>query len=275
MRGEFLDINGARLYYYAAGTRGAGEPIVLLHGFPTSGHLWNEVVPLLPAGHRVVVLDLLGFGRSDPPSFGRNAVDLRSHADRLIAVLDYLRIDVACLAGHDVGGAIAQSVAVRQPKRVSRLALVNSAAFDAWPPSTVKLARAAIPVIRHLPPSWILFFARAIMLRGYTDHERGARDVDLFLRPFGDRDGRGALMTHLRALECSETEALAPRLKDVACPTSIVWGARDPFLEVEVGERLRAAIPASTLDVIPRGRHYLPLEEPHRIAGAIQSLLRR
>ena len=67
MRGEFVDVGGARLYYYAAGSRGAGEPIVLIHGFPTSSHLWRDVVPLLPTGRRVVVLDLLGYGRSDPP----------------------------------------------------------------------------------------------------------------------------------------------------------------------------------------------------------------
>src|SRR5262249_10214414 len=119
MRGEFLDVDGARIYYYAAGSRGAGEPVVLLHGFPTSGHLWTSVVPLLPEGHRVVVLDLLGYGRSDPPA--THPVDVRSHAERLVKVLDQLRINFACIVGHDVGGGIAQSLAVRHPQRVSRL----------------------------------------------------------------------------------------------------------------------------------------------------------
>ena len=50
MRGEFLDLSGARLYYYAAGTRGVGVPVVFVHGFPTSSHLWSEVVPLMPNG---------------------------------------------------------------------------------------------------------------------------------------------------------------------------------------------------------------------------------
>jgi pimeloyl-ACP methyl ester carboxylesterase len=95
VRGEFLDLGGVRLYYYAAGSRGAGEPIVLVHGFPTSGHLWSDVVPLLPEGHRVVVLDLLGFGRSDPPR--GHAVDIRAHAERLVAVLDHLGINYACV----------------------------------------------------------------------------------------------------------------------------------------------------------------------------------
>ena len=90
VRGEFIDLDGARLYYYAAGTRGAGEPVVFLHGFPTSGHLWSDVIPLMPAGHRLVVLDLLGYGRSDPPD-GR-PLTLRAHAERVVALLDALGI---------------------------------------------------------------------------------------------------------------------------------------------------------------------------------------
>jgi pimeloyl-ACP methyl ester carboxylesterase len=273
MRGEFLDVNGVRLYYYAAGSRGAGEPIVLLHGFPTSGHLWNGVVPLLPSGHRVVVLDLLGYGRSDPAHSA--GVDLRAHADRLVAVLDLLGINFACLVGHDLGGGIAQFVAVRHPHRVSRLCLVESVAFDGWPARAVRLARAMVPLTRHLPPSWILSVVRADLLRGYLDHERGSHDIDLYLRPFAEAEGREALMTHLRALDPAETQALAPRLKDIVAPTSIVWGADDPFLPVSLGDRLKSAIPGSTLDVVPNGRHFVPVESAHRVADAITQLLLR
>src|SRR5918999_3842655 len=154
MRGEFVDLDGARLYYYAAGTRGAGEPVVLIHGFPTSGHLWGELVPLVPSGHRVVVVDLLGYGRSDRPRAGR--VTLRAHADRTIELFDVLGIDRACVVGHDVGGGVAQSMAVRYPERVSRLCLIDSVAFGGWPGREVRLARAVLPVARHLPPAWLI-----------------------------------------------------------------------------------------------------------------------
>lgn len=273
MRGEFLDLNGARLYYYAAGTRGAGEPIVLLHGFPTSGHLWSDVVPLLPAGHRVVVLDLLGFGRSDPP--GRLGVDLRSHADRLVTVLDHLGINFACVVGHDVGGGVAQLVAVRHPHRVSRLCLVSSVAFDAWPAREVKLARAMLPLTRHLPAAWIHSVVRADLLRGYVDHDRGAREIELYLRPFLDSSGRNALLSHLLALDNAETTALASRLKDIVCPVAIVWGDEDPFLPISVAERLRGAIPGATLVTVPGGRHFLPEESASTVAAAITGLLAR
>lgn len=271
MRGEFLDLNGVRLYYYAAGSRGAGEPIVLLHGFPTSAHLWSDVVPLLPAGHRVVVLDLLGFGRSDPPTSA--AVDIRAHADRVVAVLDKLGINFACIVGHDVGGGVAQSVAVRHPHRVSKLCLIDSVAFDAWPTKAVKLARAMLPLTRHLPASWIAQIVRAELLRGFVDPDKGAHDVDLYLRPFSDSNGRDALLAHLTALDVTETMAVGARLKDVVSPTAIVWGERDPFLPVALAHRLHGVIAGSTLEIVPGARHFLPEESAHAVAAAISRLL--
>src|SRR3954468_7805051 len=105
MRGEFIDLGGERLYYYAAGSRGSGDPIVLIHGFPASSHVWLEVVPKLPQGHRVLVVDLLGFGRSD----STRAADysIRGHGGRIIRLLDSLRIERALVVGHDTGGTIA------------------------------------------------------------------------------------------------------------------------------------------------------------------------
>jgi len=273
MRGEFLDVDGARIYYYAAGTRGAGEPVVLVHGFPTSGHLWTGVVPLLPEGHRVVVTDLLGFGRSDPP--GSHAVDIRGHADRLVKVLDQLGINFACVVGHDVGGGIAQCLAVRHPQRVSRLCLIDSVAFDAWPAREVKLARAMLPLTRHLPPSWILSVVRADLLRGYADQDRGTHAIDLYLRAFAGPGGRDALVTHLTALDSAETQAIAPRLRNVVCPTALLWGDHDPFLPVEVGQRLADSIPGATIDVIAGARHFVPEESPSQVAAAVAKLLAR
>lgn len=273
MRGEFVDLDGVRLYYYAAGTRGAGEPVVFLHGFPTSGHLWSDVVPLVPAGHRVVTVDLLGYGRSDRPS-GR-PVTIRGHADRTIALLDNLGINYACIVGHDIGGGIAQSMAVRYPQRVSRLLLVNSVAFAEWPTRNVKLARAMLPLTRHLPATWLLSILRTDLLRGYQDHDRGARSIELYVRPFGGVEGRDAFMEHLLALDSSETASLAPRLKDIVAPTAIVWGRYDPFLPMALGQRLHETIPGATLEVVPNGSHFTPEDAPARVGDVLADLLSR
>lgn len=273
MRGEFIDIDGARLYYYAAGTRGAGEPLLLVHGFPTSSHLWAGLVRLAPPGHRVVVVDLLGFGRSDRPA-GRD-VSLRGHAARLVGLLDALKINYACVVGHDIGGGIAQAMALRAPARVSRLCLIDSVAYDGWPPREVRLARAMLPLTRHLPATWLLSILRTDLIRGYADAERGAHSIERYVHPFASPDGREALIAHLGSLDAAETTAMAPRLAEIVVPTAVVWGANDPFLPVALGRRLHEAIAGSTFDIVPDARHFVPEEAPKRLAQLVTALLDR
>lgn len=273
MRGEFIDVGGARMYYYAAGTRGAGDPIVLIHGFPTSGHLWADVVPHLPDGHRVIVLDLLGYGRSDPPR--EHPVSIRAHAERVVGMLDLLGVNYACVAGHDIGGAVALTMAVRHPQRVSSLGLVSCAAFDAWPTREVKVARAMLPLTRHLPPTWLLSVLRADLQRGYTDSDRARRSIDRYIRPFADAEGRDAFFRHLVELDPADTDALTPRLKDLVQPTAILWGRHDPFLPLGIARRLHETIPGSTLDIIEDGCHFIPEEAPQRVAEVIGGLAGR
>jgi pimeloyl-ACP methyl ester carboxylesterase len=273
MRGEFIDLGGARLYYYAAGTRGAGEPVLFVHGFPTSSHLWRDVVPLVPEGHRVVVVDLLGFGRSDQP-LGRD-VSIRGHAERLVQLLDALRIERAAVVGHDVGGGIAQHLAIRHPTRVSRLCLVDSIGFDDWPTRDVKMAKASLPLTRHLPATWITGIVSSDLQRGYAEQERGHHSIEQYLRPFSTPEGRDVLVEHLLALDPQETVKLALRLKDIVAPTALAWGAHDPFLTPALARRLHEAIPGSTLDIIPDVRHFTPEEAPETLAGILRGLLER
>lgn len=273
MRGEFVDVGGARLYYYAAGSRGAGEPVVFIHGFPTSSHLWCDVVPCMPEGHRVVVPDLLGYGRSDRPE--EHDVSIKGHAERILALLDTLRISYASIVGHDVGGGIAQYLAIKHPTRVARLALIDSVAFDDWPTRNVKLAKASLPLTRHLPATWILSILRSDLQRGYTDQDRGARSVDIYIRPFSAAKGRDVLVEHMLSLDPADTEALTPRLKDIVAPTAIIWGAHDPFLPTSIAKRLHEAIPGSTLDIIPDVRHFTPEEAPETIAKILSQWLDR
>jgi pimeloyl-ACP methyl ester carboxylesterase len=273
VRGEFIDLDGARLYYYAAGTRGAGEPVVFLHGFPTSGHLWTDVIPLMPPGHRLVVLDLLGYGRSDPPN-GR-PLTLRAHAARVVGLLDALGIGEACIVGHDLGGGVAQAMAIHAATRVSRLALVDSVGFTGWPKRDVRAARALLRLTGRVAPGWVLSVLRADLERGYEDASHGAHSIDRFIRPFASVEGRDAFMQHLRALDARETRAMAPQLAEIAAPTAVIWGAHDPFLPLKIGKRLAAAIPGATLEIVQGARHFTPEDAPRPIADAIAALLER
>jgi pimeloyl-ACP methyl ester carboxylesterase len=268
MRGEFVDLSGARIYYYAAGTRGAGNPVVLIHGFPTSSHLWTDVVPLMPAGHRIVVLDLLGYGRSDRP-LGR-PVDIPAHAARVISLLDELRIERACIVGHGMGGGIAQWMVLKNPERVSHLGLIDSVPLDGGESIHAGLTRAAMPLLTLLPPTALLSLLRRDLLRGYEDTARATHSVDLYLRPFAGTEGRDALRAHLRGGRVPA----GVRLSEVRTPTALVWGENDRAIPLEVGSRLRDAIPTARLDVVPGARHFTPEEAPREIAEAISELLR-
>lgn len=273
MRGEFVDVDGARLYYYAAGSRGIGEPVVFVHGFATSGHLWSDVVSLMPAGRRLLVLDLLGHGRSDPSA--TRSLSLLAHAERLVGLLDALGVVSACVIGHGVGGGIAQSLAVNFPTRVTRLALIASIAFDRWPTRDLAIARATLAVVRRLPPSWLLSMVRSELERGYSDSARATHSIDRYVRPFTTVDGHASLLRHIAALDVRETDLLGSRLHEITAPTSVVWGAEDPFLTVALGRRIAEAIPGATLDVVSGARHFVPEEAPRRVAEALTDLLAR
>lgn len=273
MRGEFVDVGGTRLYYYAAGTRGAGDPVVFLHGFPTSGHLWGDVVALMPAGHRLVVADLLGYGRSDPP--GTHALSLYAHAERVIGLMDALGIGRACIVGHELGGGIAQSLAVHWPARVSHLALIDSVGFSQWPRRDVRAAKLFLPLVRHLPTNWLLPIVRADLERGYYDALRATHSIDRYQRPFNSDEGRRSFLQHLAALDAGETMQLSARLGEITAPTAVIWGESDPFLPLSLGARLAAAIPGATFDIAPDSRHYTPEDAPRVIADVLAGLLRR
>jgi len=273
VRGEFIDLDGVRLYYYAAGTRGVGEPVVFLHGFPTSGHLWTDVIPLMPAGHRLVVIDLLGYGRSDPPH-GRS-LTLRAHAERVVALMDALGIQQACIAGHDLGGGVAQALAIDFPARVTRLALIDSVAFTGWPTRDVRLARTLLRVTGKVPPRWVLAVLRADLERGYTDASRAVHSIDRYLRPFTSDEGRSVFMQHLRALDARETRVMSQRLSEIAAPTAVIWGASDPFLSLKLGRRLASAIPGATLEIVPGVRHFTPEDAPRPVADGIAAVVGR
>lgn len=103
---------------------GGGPPVVLLHGWPMTGHAWRFVAPALAAaGRRVLVPDLPGQGGSDPASQGYDTVAV---AGDVLAALDALGLGRFALAGHDVGGMVALSLALLHPERVTALCCVET-----------------------------------------------------------------------------------------------------------------------------------------------------
>ena len=284
MRGEFVDLAGVRVYCYAFGSRGVGEPIVLVHGAFTSSHLWQDVLPRLPKGHRVLVLDLLGHGRSDPP--GRVSMTIAAHAARLSQLLDVMGVPVASLVGHGLGAAVVARVAQCLPTRVARLALVNPAMLAATPRDAVVNARvsrvaALVPLWRRLSPGWVSSAIHAAMLPAYAHRDNGARSLDQYLKSFRTRDGRDAACAQLRALGHSRNDA-APALvpNTLQCPVTLALGTLDPWLSEMRTARLVTALNAATNGTVVVERmqgvaQVAPEEAPDRLGTLVAELLAR
>lgn len=273
MRGEFVDVGGARVYYYAAGTRGAGDPVVLIHGFPMASRLWSEFVPEFAAGHRLIVVDLPGFGRSDPPSAARNGCG--AHAAAIHALLDDLQVERAFIVGHGMGGGVAQAFAVQWPTRVAGLVLVSSAGFGVKPRGMARLARALGPLARHTPPALLAGLVHGSVRHGFADPDRSHLTLDTCLRNFTTPSGRDALASHLTTMRYCDTASWSTRLAEIDVPAAVVWGAEDPFYPVALGQRLHESLKGSSFTVIPGAAHFVPEDSPDALRRAIEPLILR
>ncbi len=270
MRGEFVDVGGRRLYYYAAGTRGAGAPVVLIHGFPTSSRLWHAVARDFPEGHRLIVLDLPGFGRSEPPA--DEEPTCASHARALHALLDNLGVSRAYVVGHGLGGGVAQAFAVQWPERVAGLALISSAGFGLRP-RVARLAHALGPLPPRAPPRRHAGRGAGAVRRGFVDPDRAHLTLDTGLRPFASGTGREQLAAQLAAQRRCDTQAWSARLGELDLPATVIWGAEDPFYPVALGQRLHEALRGSSFEIIPGAAHFVPEDQPDALRRALERLL--
>jgi 2-hydroxymuconate-semialdehyde hydrolase len=262
-------VDGLEIAFRRAGD---GHPIVLLHGIPTSSRVWDSVGAELATGFDVIAPDMLGYGESAKP--GDRDVSMAAQAVLVPRLLDALGVDRALVVGHDLGGAVAQLLAVDARERVSGLGLIDSVSFDSWPIARMRMLRTmAPPFATRWPRAWFRWFE--LTMRPYV---RGGAAREAFAASLGawsaDSAGAEAFMRNARAMDPRITQEVAPRLAEVEVPAHVVWGRRDPFQKVRWAERLRAAIPGATLTVLDGG-HFLPWDRPAEVAGEIRDLAAR
>jgi len=117
-----VDVDGVGIEYEVTGE---GRPVVLLHGFPDSGRLWRNQVPVLAsAGFKVIVPDLRGYGRSDKPA-AVESYSIPYLAGDVVAILDALGVERAHVVGHDWGAALAWALGSLLPDRVDHLTALS------------------------------------------------------------------------------------------------------------------------------------------------------
>lgn len=252
---------------------GKGKPIVLIHGLGASSYTWRKVVPELAKTHRVIAIDLKGFGQSDKPLDARYSI-----FDQARLIEDYLRrnkIRNATLIGHSFGGGVALAVAMDQmnaaSRNIDRLVLIDSIAYRQPMPFFFQLLR--IPVVGELGMSLIppeVQMARAMSIAYYKDDKVQQDAVANYASALHSEGGRHALLYTINSLDPDQADEFSKRYKDFTLPALVLWCDHDRIVPISVGKRLVQDLPNARIKVIEDCGHIPHEEQPEATLHELQ-----
>lgn len=269
---RFMRVQGMDVHYRDEGNAQHTEPVVLLHGTGSSLHTWEPCVRSLKKDHRIITLDLPGFGLTGPNPQRVYSSDF--YVAFIEAFLRQVGVDRCVIGGNSLGGGIAWHFAYTHPRQVAKLILIDAAGYPTVSQSRpIAFSLAKIPVIKHAL-NRITPYPLAIksIKNVYAHPERVTDSVvnryyELFLRE-GNRQAFVDRMAHVSTTEQTH------RLREIGIPTLILWGAEDRLIPLENAYRFHEDLPNDTLIVISDAGH-VPMEEaPESTVAAIQGFLR-
>jgi pimeloyl-ACP methyl ester carboxylesterase len=262
-----------RVHYYAGGS---GSPVVLVHGLGGRAEDWAALMPqLVRDHHRVYVLDLPGYGRSDWPA--NAAYSIPEQTALVEAFLDNRKLARADLAGWSMGGWLAMRLALDQPQRIRRLVIFDSAGTRfplAWDTSIFEPDTPA--KLRTLDD---------LLMAGPAPHVPAFIQRDIFR--FVGRHG-WVVRRNMESL-LTGADLLDGKLGALRMPMLIVWGKQDRLIPVSVGEQIHRDVPQSEFVVVDGCGHLAPgqcaaqigpvfkgfLDDPSPIAGQRAEILKK
>jgi pimeloyl-ACP methyl ester carboxylesterase len=264
----FTTIDGVRVHYQEAGDEDA-PPMILIHGFISSNLVWNETfLPLAQAGFRVIAPDLPGYGYSDKPRDGEYTIADQARA--VLGLMDQLGIDKATIVGASYGGAVAATIALDFPERVTNLVLVGAVTNDEVKKKLL-LRLVRVPVIGDLATP--LFLGSRWILRKRTEEVYRRLGYPLDERKLEARHHLLATANTHRAMIRTVRRWSADRISREASlirqPTLLIWGEEDTHIPVSDAFRLRDAIPNSRLIIFRRCGHLPPTEFPEKFVEVV------
>ncbi len=248
---KYAAVDGAHVRYL---DKGQGPPVVLLHGFASSLETWDLVVPELARTHRVIAVDLKGFGWSDRPEGDYSPA---AEARLVIKLLDQLGVKRAAFVGHSWGSSVTLALALAAPERVSRIALYDAWVYEAQLPTTFLMARA--DGLGELLFS--LFYDQRsderIALAFYNKELVTEPLVEAVELSQGRPGTTAAALAAVRGQRFTEQEA---RYRTIDKPVLLLWGREDVVTTLKFGERLARDLPHARLVVYPQCGHFPMLE---------------
>jgi pimeloyl-ACP methyl ester carboxylesterase len=279
------DDHPARLRFYTVDTRlgpvsafeaGEGPPIVLLHGLGATKSEFLPMVADLADTHRVLAIDLPGFGDSAKPFPA--PYDAPFFSSWVESVLDELAIERAHVLGHSMGGRVAIEFGLRNPDRAQGLILMTpSMAWlsDRRWATYLKLVRPELGLLQPAPRPIVEEIVRRVVPGGEEQWTRVA--IDEFLRAYLTPRGRVAFYAAARNIYLEDPDGpdgFWPRLEALQSEALFIWGRRDQLVPVGFERHVRDRVPHATHEIIDCG-HVPQLECPAETHGAITRFLER
>jgi haloalkane dehalogenase len=277
---KFVEVKGSRMHYVDQGI-GHGEPLLFLHGNPTSCYLWRNVMPSLYALRHNIAPDLIGFGKSDKPDIPYRVFD---HADYVEAFIDALGLERLGLVLHDWGGFAGLRFAARHPERVSAIAMMENVVKPMqWEDRSEGFQRAFRMLRSAAGEQKILeenFFVERILpgsiIRKLTDQE-----MEVYREPFQEKAARKPTLAFPRDIPIGgepqdvvkELEWIDATLAKAGIPMLLLTFEPGGIVQKNEVEWCRATFPTLTIKEMGPGIHFVQEDQPQRIGRAIGSWL--
>lgn len=255
-------VQGPTLRCIERGPAGAAETVLLLHGYSDSGRSWAPVIGALPPAWHVLAPDQRGHGDSDRPADGYGIAQLAADA---AALLDAAGVRRATVVGHSMGSMVAQQLALDHPGRVARLVLVGATPHPRGEPVRALLGEVQA-LTDPVSETFIREFQRSTLYRAIPEafFEQAVAES----RKLPARVWR-ALADAIAAFD------VRTRLHRIACPTLVVWGARETIFLRPEQEEILAALPRAAFLEYEDAGHALHWEEPERFARDLAAFVAR
>ncbi|MEO8700617.1 MAG: alpha/beta fold hydrolase [Kofleriaceae bacterium] len=249
----FVEVDGVHVRYREAGS---GPAVVLVHGYSASSDSWLPVIPALAASHRVIAVDLKGFGWSSRPDGDYSPA---AQAQLVWAVLDRLRVTDVAIVGHSWGSSVALAMAVAKPQRVRRVALYSAYVYDDQVPSFFRWAEKS--GLGEL--LFGLYYRERIEDRAalaYYD-ERWVTQARVE-KLEADMARPGTVAAALATARRHQFGQLHDQLHGFDKPVLLLWGDNDQVTPVRFGQRLVGELAHADLKTYPRCGHVPMVEAP-------------
>jgi len=248
--GQYLDLAGHPTHYIE---RGAGPPLILIHGFFYDTYMWHNNIDALAARFKVYAFDLWGFGYStrEPMDYGYPL-----YSRQLLAFMDALGIQKASMVGQSMGGGAIIKLAISHRARIDKVILVDPAGMPNLLPLMGRIAN--LPIIGEFTYGLQSDFMRKLALKRNFIHNPAHITNVYFQNVTRFHKITGTSRVMLAILRKRFFDTLLDEVRafgEMNVPTLIVWGREDQSIPVERGRAMHAILKSSLLHIIEHAGH--------------------